>query len=56
MGKVKELIEEIREREGLTTSEVLTKYDDLAIMLDEEEKREKLLHERKKDKRILLKD
>ena len=56
MGKVKELIEEIKEREDLTTLEVLTKYEELAILLGEEEKREKLLHERKKDKRVLLKD
>ena len=55
MGKVKELIEEIKEREGLTTLEALTKYEELAILLGEEEKREGLLHERK-DKRVLLTD
>jgi len=55
MGKVKELIEDIKKRENLTTSQVLTKYEELAILLDEEEKRERLLHEQK-DKRVLLKD
>jgi hypothetical protein len=55
MGKVKELIEDIKKRENLTTLEVLTKYEELAILLGEEEKREGLLHERK-DKRVLLTD
>tara|TARA_R100000008_G_scaffold39038_1_gene22332 strand:- start:465 stop:632 length:168 start_codon:yes stop_codon:yes gene_type:complete len=55
MGKVKELIEDIKKRENLTTSEVLTKYKELAIMLDDEEKRENVLHEQK-NKRVLLKD
>jgi len=51
--KVKELIEEIKEKEDLTTTEVLTKYPDLAILLHEEEQQEKL-HE-STGKRILLK-
>ena len=39
----------------MTTSEVLTKYKELVILLDEEEKRENSLNEQK-DKRVLLKD
>jgi|TARA_R110000824_G_scaffold253183_1_gene442048 hypothetical protein len=55
MGKVSELIEDIKKREKMTTSEVLTKYKELVILLDEEEKRENSLNEQK-DKRVLLKD
>jgi hypothetical protein len=51
--KIKDLIEDIKTKEGLTTPEVLTKYPDLAILLHEEEQQEKL-HESKREQ-VLLK-
>ena len=51
--KIKQIIEEIKEKEDLTTTEVLTKYPDLARLLEEEEQREKL--DESKSERALLK-
>ena len=42
MGKIKQIIEKIKAEEVLTTQEVLTKYSDLAILLEQEEQQEKL--------------
>ena len=53
MAKIKQIIEKIKSEEKLTTSEVLTKYPDLAILLEQEEQREKL--DESKDERVLLK-
>ena len=53
MAKIKQIIEKIKSEEKLTTSEVLTKYPDLAILLEQEEQREKL--DESKDGRVLLK-
>ena len=40
MGKIKKVIEKIKNEENLTTQEVLTKYPDLAILLEQEEQQE----------------
>ena len=53
MGKIKQIIEKIKTDESLTTQEVLTKYPDLAILLEQEEQQEKL--NESKDGRVLLK-
>ena len=53
MGKIKQIIEKLKIEEKLTTKEVLTKYPDLAILLEQEEQREKL--DESKDGRVLLK-
>ena len=53
MGKIKKVIEKIKNEENLTTQEVLTKYPDLAILLELEEQKEKL--DESKDGRVLLK-
>ena len=53
MGKIKQIIEKLKIEEKLTTKEVLTKYPDLAILLEQEEQREKL--DESKDERVLLK-
>tara|TARA_R100000664_G_C2723997_1_gene116526 strand:+ start:741 stop:905 length:165 start_codon:yes stop_codon:yes gene_type:complete len=53
MGKIKQIIEKIKKDESLTTQEVLTKYPDLAILLEQEEQQEKL--NESKDGRVLLK-
>tara|TARA_R110000796_G_C14560832_1_gene434832 strand:+ start:521 stop:685 length:165 start_codon:yes stop_codon:yes gene_type:complete len=53
MGKIKQIIEKIKAEEVLTTQEVLTKYSDLAILLEQEEQQEKL--NESKDGRVLLK-
>ena len=42
MSKIKMVIEKIKSEEELTTQEVLTKYPDLAILLEQEEQQEKL--------------
>ena len=42
MGKIKQIIEKLKSEENLTTQEVLTKYEDLAKLLEREEQREKL--------------
>ena len=42
MGKIQQVIEKIKNEENLTTQEVLTKYPDLAILLEQEEQKEKL--------------
>jgi len=42
MGKIHQVIEKIKNEENLTTQEVLTKYPDLAILLEQEEQKEKL--------------
>ena len=42
MSKIKQVIEKIKNEENLTTQEVLTKYPDLAILLEQEEQKEKL--------------
>ncbi len=53
MGKIKQIIEKLKLDESLTTQEVLTKYPDLAILLEQEEQQEKL--NESKDGRVLLK-
>jgi hypothetical protein len=52
MGEIKQIIEKLKNEESLTTSEVLTKYPDLAILLEEEEQKEKL-NESKGDRALL---
>ncbi len=42
MGKIKQVIEKLKKDENLTTQEVLTKYPDLARLLEQEEQQEKL--------------
>jgi hypothetical protein len=54
MTKIKQIIKKIKLEESLTTQEVLTKYPDLAILLEQEEQQEKKLNE-SKDGRVLLK-
>ena len=53
MGKIKQIIEKLKLDESLTTQEVLTKYPDLAILLEQEEQQEKL--NESKGKQVLLK-
>ena len=53
MGKIKSIIEKLKKEEKLTTKEVLTKYPDLAILLEKEEQREKL--DESRNERVLLK-
>ena len=42
MLKIEKVIKKIREEQNLTTQEVLTKYPDLARLLEEEQQLEKL--------------
>ena len=42
MGKIKQVIEKLKNEQNLTTKEVLTKYPDLARLLEEEQQLEKL--------------
>ena len=53
MGKIKQVIEKLKAEENLTTNEVLTKYPDLARLLEQEEQKEKL--NESADERVLLK-
>ena len=53
MGKIKQVVEKLKAEENLTTSEVLTKYPDLAILLEQEEQQEKL--NESTSERVLLK-
>ena len=53
MTKIKQIIEKLKNEENLTTQEVLTKYADLARLLEQEEQKEKL--DESKDERVLLK-
>ena len=53
MNKIKQIIEKLKTEENLTTQEVLTKYKDLAKLLEQEEQKEKL--DESKDERLLLK-
>ena len=53
MSKIKMVIEKIKNEENLTTQEVLTKYPDLAILLEQEEQQEKL--NESNSERVLLK-
>ena len=53
MGSIKQVIEKLKNEENLTTQEVLTKYEDLAILLEQEEQKEKL--DESKGERVLLK-
>ena len=53
MGKIKQVIEKLKADEKLTTNEVLTKYPDLARLLEQEEQEEKL--NESKGERVLLK-
>lgn len=53
MSKIKEVIESLKKQEGLTTQEILTKYPDLARLLEQEEQEAKL-HESQRE-RVLLK-
>jgi|TARA_R110000796_G_C14556172_1_gene434363 hypothetical protein len=53
MTKIKQVIEKLKTEEELTTKEVLTKYPDLARLLEQEEQQEKL--DESKDRQILLK-
>jgi hypothetical protein len=52
MTKIKQIIKKIKLEESLTTQEVLTKYPDLAILLEQEEQQEKL--DESKGQQILL--
>ncbi len=52
MTKIKQIIKKIKLEESLTTQEVLTKYPDLAILLEQEEQQEKL--DESKGRQILL--
>ena len=53
MGKIKQVIEKLKNEQNLTTKEVLTKYPDLARLLEQEEQQEKL--DESKSERVLLK-
>ena len=53
MSKINQVIENLKNEQNLTTLEVLTKYPDLAKLLEEEEQREKL--DESKSERALLK-
>lgn len=53
MLKIEKVIQKIREEQNLTTQEVLTKYPDLARLLELEEQKEKL--DESKSERVLLK-
>ena len=53
MGKIKQVVEKLKADENLTTNEVLTKYPDLARLLEREEQEEKL--NESKGERVLLK-
>ena len=53
MLKIEKVIQKIREEQKLTTQEVLTKYPDLARLLEEEQQLEKL--NESKSERVLLK-
>jgi len=53
MGKIKKVIENLKNEQNLTTQEVLTKYPDLARLLELEEQKEKL--DESKSERVLLK-
>lgn len=53
MGKIKQVVEKLKTDENLTTNEVLTKYPDLARLLEREEQEEKL--NESKGERVLLK-
>ena len=53
VGKIKQVVEKIKTEENLTTSEVLTKYPDLARLLEQEEQKEKL--NESASERVLLK-
>ena len=53
MGKIKQVIEKLKAEENLTTNEVLTKYPDLAKLLEQEEQQEKL--NESTSERVLLK-
>jgi len=52
MNNIKQIIESLKNEQNLTTLEVLTKYPDLAILLEEEEQKEKL-DESKSDRALL---
>lgn len=53
MTKIKQVIDKIKKEENLTSQEVLTKYPDLARLLEQEEQEEKL--NESKGERVLLK-
>jgi len=53
MSKIKEIIEKLKLEEKLTTQEVLTKYPDLARLLEQEEQEQKLNESQRQ--RVLLK-
>ena len=53
MSKIKQVIENLKNQENLTTQEVLTKYPDLARLLELEEQKEKL--DESRNERVLLK-
>lgn len=53
MSKINQVIKNLKNEQNLTTLEVLTKYPDLAKLLEEEEQREKL--DESKSERALLK-
>ena len=53
MSKIKQVIENLKNQENLTTQEVLTKYPDLARLLELEEQKEK--HDESRNERVLLK-
>jgi 2-oxo-4-hydroxy-4-carboxy--5-ureidoimidazoline (OHCU) decarboxylase len=53
VGKIKQVVEKLKTEENLTTSEVLTKYPDLARLLEQEEQKEKL--NESASERVLLK-
>ena len=53
MEKIKQVIEKLKAEENLTTNEVLTKYPDLAKLLEQEEQQEKL--NESAGERVLLK-
>ena len=42
MSKINQVIKNLKNEQNLTTLEVLTKYPDLARLLEEEEQKEKL--------------
>ena len=55
MGKIKQIIEKIKTDEDLTTQEVLTKYPDLAKLLEREEQEQKEMTNESKSEKLLLK-
>ena|GEM_PF-2909968 len=55
MSKVREFVNKLMLEENLTTQEVLTKYPDLAKLLEREEQEQKEMTNESKSEKLLLK-